>query len=610
MAAAEVSEIEKAQQALAVVKLKCDEYNNLEDKGTPEAKSKLISVTNLIEQYHPIIIGYLALEGKSALSAEYGKIKERCKTDLGIGAVTGVKRGVMPGSVALELIKPIIERYYATTPRPPAKRLLIAIEVVAFLEKNYIGAKKIQALDSTTWEQIEKIVNSAQSAPWAIESFVDNVLKRFIHEAPQIQVVPYKKGRTYSSLVPFKESDTIEIEGTTYTFDGSELNFKNGGTVHTLSAINTAIQEKKLNKITIDGAPMDKDWIESFQVAINWAIRGESGRKTYVFIDDDAIDIYGKLKTVTKKFIFQADTFDFHDDDDEEDKTLPLKHVNHKVQTAWILPGSKAALQKVSGGKAVELEADAKTLKMTGLSGAVIEAKPPPPTFTVDGTSISYTIGKDSGVWTIRAYTLRRRDTILIGEDEAYKCGKIKKCKAVDAVIQKKVIDAWNKGTAIKVGGVTLESPKELLESSAHYAYKNMLDQPIRSKVSDAHHAVGIWNGHNHDLSYDDNHYAPMSQWNDDVYASHSSPFDGPNRYHPLISGEYNDESGSSGSSLLIGGVVGASAVVIIMLIFCVGLALGMVIYWGYSQKRALDVKKEKGEMRNWIDDDEDRNEV
>eukprot|EP01083_Nonionella_stella_P170311 579343_1 len=94
------------------------------------------------------------------------------------------------------------------------------------------------------------------------------------------------------------------------------------------------------------------------------------------------------------------------------------------------------------------------------------------------------------------------------------------------------------------------------------------------------------------------------SLFDDDI---HSLPFD--DHSHPLISGEYIDGSGS-GSSLLIGGVVGASAVVIIMLIFCLGLAFGMIIYWGYSQKRALDVKRKKGEMRNWIEDDEDRNEV
>eukprot|EP01083_Nonionella_stella_P000479 1357_1 len=82
-------------------------------------------------------------------------------------------------------------------------------------------------------------------------------------------------------------------------------------------------------------------------------------------------------------------------------------------------------------------------------------------------------------------------------------------------------------------------------------------------------------------------------------------PFDDHNRHMSLISGEYHGIGApGSESSLLIGGVVGASSVVIIMLIFCLGLAFGMIIYWGYSQKRALDVQKKKGEMRNWIDDE------
>eukprot|EP01083_Nonionella_stella_P186833 685176_1 len=84
------------------------------------------------------------------------------------------------------------------------------------------------------------------------------------------------------------------------------------------------------------------------------------------------------------------------------------------------------------------------------------------------------------------------------------------------------------------------------------------------------------------------------------MYADYS---DYVHHYEPVIGGEYDDVLGS-GSPLLIGGVVGASAVVIIMLIFCLGLAFGMIIYWGYSQKRALDVKRKKEEMRDWIDNE------
>eukprot|EP01083_Nonionella_stella_P124603 376379_1 len=91
--------------------------------------------------------------------------------------------------------------------------------------------------------------------------------------------------------------------------------------------------------------------------------------------------------------------------------------------------------------------------------------------------------------------------------------------------------------------------------------------------------------------------YAPISEWNDKY-----DHYDG-----SLINGQYNDVSGSR-SSLLIGGVVGASSVIIIMLIFCIGLAFGMLIYCGYSQERALERKRTK-EAMHWIED-ENRNEV
>eukprot|EP01083_Nonionella_stella_P232544 820190_1 len=114
-----------------------------------------------------------------------------------------------------------------------------------------------------------------------------------------------------------------------------------------------------------------------------------------------------------------------------------------------------------------------------------------------------------------------------------------------------------------------------------------------------------------HSSYYNNFDYRSLYDYNndphEDIHLVHSLPFY--DHRHPLIGGEDNGVS-ESGSSLLIGGVVGASAVVIIMLIFCLGLAFGMIIYWGYSQKRALNVKRKKREMRNWIDDDEDRNEV
>eukprot|EP01083_Nonionella_stella_P239848 839069_1 len=117
--------------------------------------------------------------------------------------------------------------------------------------------------------------------------------------------------------------------------------------------------------------------------------------------------------------------------------------------------------------------------------------------------------------------------------------------------------------------------------------------KPKRPKKIDAHREYS-------DMYYHSSFGESVGDQYDD-YSKQSTPFqphqqfNDLNHYNPLISGEYNDASGSE-SSLLIGGVVGASAVVIIMLIFCLGLAFGMVIYWGYSQKRSLDVKRSKDE--------------
>eukprot|EP01083_Nonionella_stella_P147842 467072_1 len=53
--------------------------------------------------------------------------------------------------------------------------------------------------------------------------------------------------------------------------------------------------------------------------------------------------------------------------------------------------------------------------------------------------------------------------------------------------------------------------------------------------------------------------------------------------YVPISENEYQ------GSPALIGGVIGASAIVAIMLVFCIGLACGMISYWRFTQKKTLE---------------------
>eukprot|EP01083_Nonionella_stella_P065577 171952_1 len=56
---------------------------------------------------------------------------------------------------------------------------------------------------------------------------------------------------------------------------------------------------------------------------------------------------------------------------------------------------------------------------------------------------------------------------------------------------------------------------------------------------------------------------------------------------------EFGNDNWMDGFST--GGLMGASAVIVVMLVFCVGLAFGLVICWGYSrQKKALEKSKDK----------------
>eukprot|EP01083_Nonionella_stella_P058314 152761_1 len=50
-----------------------------------------------------------------------------------------------------------------------------------------------------------------------------------------------------------------------------------------------------------------------------------------------------------------------------------------------------------------------------------------------------------------------------------------------------------------------------------------------------------------------------------------------------------NGQGGEYHNGLLVGGVIGGGSIVVLLVIFCIGLAFGMIICFGYHQKKALE---------------------
>eukprot|EP01083_Nonionella_stella_P081691 225192_1 len=61
-------------------------------------------------------------------------------------------------------------------------------------------------------------------------------------------------------------------------------------------------------------------------------------------------------------------------------------------------------------------------------------------------------------------------------------------------------------------------------------------------------------------------------------------------------------EDGEYYNGLLLGGVIGGGSIVAILVVFCIGLAFGMVICFGYQQKKALEHRKKE----DWRQNDDD----
>eukprot|EP01083_Nonionella_stella_P058310 152755_1 len=62
----------------------------------------------------------------------------------------------------------------------------------------------------------------------------------------------------------------------------------------------------------------------------------------------------------------------------------------------------------------------------------------------------------------------------------------------------------------------------------------------------------------------------------------------------------HGGQDGEYYNGLLVGGVVGGGSIVVLFVIFCIGLAFGMIICFGYQQKKALEERKKE----DWRQDD------
>eukprot|EP01083_Nonionella_stella_P022855 63168_1 len=52
-------------------------------------------------------------------------------------------------------------------------------------------------------------------------------------------------------------------------------------------------------------------------------------------------------------------------------------------------------------------------------------------------------------------------------------------------------------------------------------------------------------------------------------------------------------------NGFITGGLMGGSAIIVLILVFCIGVALGLVTYWGYTQKKALEESKDQDMYHN-----------
>eukprot|EP01083_Nonionella_stella_P255836 877575_1 len=179
-------------------------------------------------------------------------------------------------------------------------------------------------------------------------------------------------------------------------------------------------------------------------------------------------------------------------------------------------------------------------------------------------------------------YIFQKDDTLKINDDEAFKFNyKEQKFEKRLFEVKNDLSEAWKEGKVITMGKFKWD-PNEytsVVRESAHGEVMN--DYPGESYTDPLKEHQLTHSDHSHELN-----------------GFHSLRIADHKHYQPLIRGEYVDTDASgSGSSLIIGGVVGASATVIIVLVFCLGLAFGMIIYGGYSRKRALDVKRRNTQL-------------
>eukprot|EP01083_Nonionella_stella_P052100 138374_1 len=156
------------------------------------------------------------------------------------------------------------------------------------------------------------------------------------------------------------------------------------------------------------------------------------------------------------------------------------------------------------------------------------------------------------------------------------------------------------KDTLKRVKGLAGKTPvKDTSESDIkQYELYNLFITRFASELSEEFHCAeppdGAYSNYYNNLDY------PL--FFDDSAHYHYGINVGLNHIHSHSHVHSQDESGEYMNGFIVGGMIGSGSILVIVLIFCIGLALGLVICFGYQRRKELKQRKE--EEVNWRDQD------
>eukprot|EP01083_Nonionella_stella_P280196 953082_1 len=216
----------------------------------------------------------------------------------------------------------------------------------------------------------------------------------------------------------------------------------------------------------------------------------------------------------------------------------------------------------------------------------------------------TFTAPNEQTITLVEGFAIKVKDPDFTGDHE-----RTFVYHAADAAVLPPVARHWTETGRLTMTGEAVTEPERGINMLLESVYTQSKRDPVSYIISIRRGPTGEFEPLQEttpefeplpDIPAHSGYYNSLFDDSAHILIPHNHHYENGLQLAQVHSNEHYGQDGEYYNGLILGGVIGSGSIVAILVVFCIGLAFGMVICFGYQQKRALEERKKE----DWRQDD------